>query len=99
LWTENKNWSWLFIEAEFVPATRMWLWLQAYEEKKPYFSWNDRWGLQVIQQYWLEDIRNENTNIFVVDSNYISLPDFVDEYIINNTEFVKCVKNFCIYKK
>jgi hypothetical protein len=77
----------------------MWLWLQAYEEKKPYFSWNDRWGLQVIQQYWLEDIRNENTNIFVVDSNYISLPDFVDEYIINNTEFVKCVKNFCIYKK
>lgn len=99
LWTENKNWSWLFIEADFVPATRMWLWLQAYEEKKPYFSWNDRWGLQVIQQYWLEDIRNENTNIFVVDSNYISLPDFVDKYIINNTEFVKCVKNFCIYKK
>lgn len=99
LWTENKNWSWMYVEAGFVPATRMWLWLQAYEEKKPYFAWDDRWGIQVIEQYWLEDIVNENTNLFIVDSNFIPMPDFVNKYIENNTKFVNCINNFCFYKK
>lgn len=99
LWTENKNWSWMYVEAGFVPATRMWLWLQAYEEKKPYFAWDDRWGIQVIEQYWLEDIVNENTNLFIVDSSFIPMPDFVNKYIENNTKFVNCINNFCFYKK
>ena len=100
LWTENKNWSWMYLEADLVPATRMWLWMQAYEEKKSYFSWeNDRWGYEKIREYWLKDIKTENTNLFIVDTNFIPLPDFVHEYLKNNTELTKCISSYCIYKK
>jgi ribosomal protein L16 Arg81 hydroxylase len=74
--------------------------MQAYEEKKSYFSWeNDRWGYEKIREYWLEDIKTENTNLFIVDTKFIPLPDFVQEYLKNNTELTKCISSYCIYKK
>ena len=41
--------------------------VQAYEENKSYFSWSDRWGLEKIQKYWLEDIETEKVDIFVIE--------------------------------
>ena len=99
LWTENKNWSWMFLDSNYLPATRMWLWVQAYEENKSYFSWSDRWGLEKIQKYWLEDIETEKVDIFVIDKNFINLPNFINQYITENSELVRCISDFCLYKK
>ncbi len=99
LWTENKNWSWMFLDSNYLPATRMWLWVQAYEENKSYFSWSDRWGLEIIQKYWLEDIETEKVDIFVIDKNFINLPNFINQYIIENSVLVRCISDFCLYKK
>ena len=98
LWTENKNWSWMFLNSNYLPATRMWLWVQAYAENKSYFSWDDKWGLEKIQKYWLEDIETEKINIFVIDKNFINLPNFISQYISENSVQVKCVQSFCLYK-
>ena len=47
----------MYLETDLVPATRMWLWMQGNEEKKSYFSWDDdKWGYEIIRQYWLKDI-------------------------------------------
>jgi len=99
LWTENKNWSWMLLENNYLPATRMWLWVQAYAENKSYFSWSERWGLEKIKKFWIQDIEKESINIFVIDKNFISLPDFINEYIENNSKKVICIENFCLYKK
>ena len=99
LWTENKNWSWMFLNSNYLPATRMWLWVQAYEENKSYFSWSDRWGLEQIQKYWLEDIETENVDVFVIDKNFINLPNFINQYITENSALVRCISDFCLYKK
>ena len=99
LWTENKNWSWMFLNSNYLPATRMWLWVQAYEENKSYFSWSDRWGLEQIQKYWLEDIETENVDVFVIDKNFINLPNFINQYISENSALVRCISDFCLYKK
>ncbi len=98
LWTENKNWSWMFLNSNYLPATRMWLWVQAYAENKSYFSWDDKWGLEKIQKYWLEDIETEKINIFVIDKNFINLPNFISQYISENSVQIKCVQSFCLYK-
>jgi len=98
LWTENKNWSWMFLNSNYLPATRMWLWVQAYAENKSYFSWDDKWGLEKIQKYWLEDIETEKINIFVIDKSFINLPNFISQYISENSVQVKCVQSFCLYK-
>lgn len=99
LWTENKNWSWMFLDSNYLPATRMWLWVQAYEENKSYFSWSDRWGLEKIQKYWLEDIETEKVDIYVIDKNFINLPNFINQYITENSVLVRCISDFCLYKK
>jgi len=99
LWTENKNWSWMLLESNYLPATRMWLWLQAYAENKSYFSWNERWGLEKIKKFWIQDIEKEYINVFVIDKNFISLPNFISEYIENNSKKVMCIEDFCLYKK
>ena len=50
-----------------------------YIQNKSYFSWSDRWGLEKIQKYWLEDIETEKVDIFVIDKNFINLPNFINE--------------------
>ena len=87
----------MFFDSNYLPATRMWLWVQ-YAENKSYFSWDDKWGLEKIQKYWLEDIETEKINIFVIDKNFINLPNFISQYISENSVQVKCVQSFCLYK-
>ena len=98
-WTENKNWSWLYAESGYLPATRMWLWLKAYEEAKPYYEWDERWGRDKIVSYWNKDFVEEEINLMVIDQDYLSLPDFILPKIDNEFTRYKCIDTFCIYKK
>ena len=53
----------------------------------------------LIKNGMIQDIEKESINIFVIDKNFISLPDFINEYIENNSKKVICIENFCLYKK
>ena len=64
LWTENKNWSWMFLDSNYLSATKNVVVGASFEENKSYFTWSDRWGLEKFKNTGEDIETTEKVDIF-----------------------------------
>ena len=98
IWGYDNNLE-VYLRTNSLPSTKMWWWFNMYySQSGDYIFDSNKFYSKNLDNIFIRDLEREKPKYFIIEDNYISLPENFSDYLESNYVLNKDLSGYNVFK-
>jgi len=98
IWGYDNNLE-VYFRTNSLPSTKMWWWFNMYySQSGDYIFDSNKFYSKNLDNIFIHDLEREKPKYFIIEDNYISLPENFSDYLESNYVLIKDLSGYSVFK-